>query len=72
VYFIQSILALMNKKILSLILIAFSVANCFARPVSYAGGYTTMFSSNSLRDTLYLHYSPTSKDSVGIEAVNGV
>jgi hypothetical protein len=61
---------IMVKEILFLILITFLSANCFARPVSYAGGYTAMFNSNSLRDTLYLHYSPTWKDAVGVEAVN--
>lgn len=41
-----------------------------ARPISYSGGSTLMFRSDSVRDALYYHYSPTYKYSVGIEAVN--
>jgi len=53
-----------------LFLFVFLSADCFARPVSYPGGYTFMFKSNSLRDTAYLHYSPTSRNAVGVEAVS--
>ena len=51
-----------------LLLFVFLSADCFARPVSYPGGYTFMFKSNSLRDTAYLHYSATSRNAVGVEA----
>ena len=47
-----------------------STTDCFARPVSYAGGFTVMSHLNSLRDTLFLHYSPTAKFSLGVEGVS--
>lgn len=41
-----------------------------ARPVSYADSYTLMGKSDSFKDTLYLHYSPSHRYSIGIETVN--
>ena len=41
-----------------------------ARPVSYAGGYTVMGRSDSLKDSLYTHYSPSHRYSVGLEFVD--
>ena len=40
-----------------------------ARPVSYPGGSTVMIFSNNVKDSLYYHYSPSQKYSVGIERV---
>ena len=40
-----------------------------SRPISYSGGSTLMLQSEKQRDTLYYHYSPTYKFSVGIQAV---
>ena len=43
----------------------------FARPISYAGGYTLMAKSDYLKDSLYLHYSPRATYSFGIEMLEG-
>ena len=51
-------------------LLFFITVESFARPVSYPGGYTFMSKSNSLRDSVYLHYSPTSRNAVGVEVVS--
>ena len=41
--------------------------NVDARPISYAGGSTIMYRSDSLKDSIYAHYSPTYKYSIGID-----
>jgi len=41
-----------------------------ARPVSYSGGSTVMAFSNTMQDSVYYHYSPSYRYSVGVEAVN--
>ena len=41
--------------------------NIEARPVSYSGGSTLMMFSDNMKDSLYYHYSPSYKYSVGIE-----
>ena len=40
-----------------------------ARMISYSGGSTLMVRSDSLKDRVYYHYSPTYKYSIGMEAV---
>jgi len=54
------------KKILFLI---FLIANVEARPISYSGGSTMMTMSDNMKESIYYHYSPTYKYSVGIESV---
>ena len=41
--------------------------NIEARPISYSGGSTLMMFSDNMKDSLYYHYSPSYKYSVGIE-----
>jgi hypothetical protein len=41
-----------------------------ARPISYSGGSTIMAFSNAMQDSVYYHYSPSYRFSVGIEAVS--
>ena len=53
----------------SLILLAFLCGIIEARPISYSGGSTIMSNSDNMRDTVYYHYSPTYKYSLGLEAV---
>ena len=48
----------------------FLITNIEARPISYSGGSTLMSMSDSMKDSIYYHYSPTYKYSVGIESVN--
>ena len=40
-----------------------------ARPISYSGGSTIMSFSDNIKDSLYYHYSPSYKYSVGIENI---
>ena len=42
-------------------------SNVEARPISYSGGSTLMMFSDNMKDSLYYHYSPSYKYSVGIE-----
>ena len=53
----------------TLILLAFICGIIEARPISYSGGSTIMSNSDNMRDTVYYHYSPTYKYSLGLEAV---
>ena len=40
-----------------------------ARPISYSGGSTIMAFSDNMKNSLYYHYSPSYKYSVGIEDI---
>ena len=42
-------------------------SNVEARPISYSGGSTLMMFSDNMKDSLYYHYYPSYKYSVGIE-----
>jgi len=42
-------------------------SNVEARPISYSGGSTLMMFSDNMKDSLYYHYSPSYKYSIGIE-----
>ena len=48
----------------------FLIANVDSRPISYSGGSTMMTMSDDMKESIYYHYSPTYKYSVGIESVN--
>ncbi len=39
----------------------------FARPVSYSNSFTFMSSSNDMKESLYIHYSPSFRHSIGVE-----
>ena len=56
----------MLNKILFLILF---IGHVEARPISYSGGSTMMLMSDKIKESIYYHYSPTYKYSVGIESV---
>jgi hypothetical protein len=47
----------------------FLIIHIEARPISYSGGSTIMSMSDSMKDSIYFHYSPTYKYSIGIESV---
>ena len=49
-------------------LISASIAE--ARPISWTGGSTIMYKSNSMMSSYYYHYSPSFKYSVGAEYIN--
>ena len=46
------------------------VTNIDARPISYSGGSTIMYKSDNMSNSVYAHYSPTYKYSIGIENVD--
>lgn len=54
-------------KIFLVLFISFGLE---ARPISYSGGSTLMAFSDNIKDSLYYHYSPTYKYSIGIEAIS--
>ena len=56
----------MGIKIIILLIISFGLD---ARPISYSGGSTIMSFSDNIKDSLYYHYSPSYKYSVGIENI---
>ena len=58
----------MGIRILFIFIIFFS-ANILARPISYSGGSTAMIFSNNLNNSIYYHFSPTYKYSLGLEAI---
>ena len=41
-----------------------------ARPISYQGGSTLISISDNMKDSLYYHYSPSHKYSLGLESVD--
>ena len=57
----------MGIKIIILLIISFGLD---ARPISYSGGSTIMSFSDNIKDSLYYHYSPSYKYSVGIENIS--
>jgi hypothetical protein len=38
-----------------------------ARPISYSGGHTVMHFNDNMKESIYYHYSPSFKYSVGVE-----
>jgi len=55
------------NKFLAAITIVIFMANVDSRPISYSGGSTLMYFSDSIQDSVYAHYSPSYKYSIGIE-----
>lgn len=51
------------------LILLLSFINVEARPISYSGGSTAMLITDNMKDSVYYHYSPTYKYSVGIETV---
>ena len=56
-------------KTTSIMLMCLASLVAEARVISYSGGSTLMVKSDSLKDTVYYHYSPSYKYSIGIEDV---
>lgn len=59
-----------NKKnfffLISLCFFIFYSHSLKARPVSYAGGWTSMLRNNGFDNSWHIHYSPTAKYSLGV------
>ena len=45
------------------------IFNVDARPISYSGGHTLMHFNDSMKESIYYHYSPTYKFSIGLETM---
>tara|TARA_B100000963_G_C22492916_1_gene610081 strand:+ start:216 stop:812 length:597 start_codon:yes stop_codon:yes gene_type:complete len=45
------------------------ICNVDARPISYSGGHTLMHFNDSMKESIYYHYSPTYKFSIGLETM---
>ena len=56
--------------LLKILFSIFAITSIEARPISYSGGSTMMAMSDNMKDSIYYHYSPTYKYSIGIESVN--
>ena len=46
------------------------VSNTEARPISYSGGHTLMHFNDNMKESIYYHYSPSFKYSIGVEKLN--
>jgi hypothetical protein len=58
----------MGIRIFIFSLFAMLAVSVDSRPVSYPGGYTLMIKSDNAQNSAYLHYSPTYKYAIGVEA----
>ena len=45
------------------------ICNIDARPISYSDGHTLMHFNDSMKESIYYHYSPTYKFSIGLETM---
>ena len=50
--------------------ILFLVLNIEARPISYSDGHTLMHFNDNMKESIYYHYSPSFKYSIGVEELN--
>ena len=57
-------------KFIGLFVTLMSASIVEARPISWTGGSTIMYKSNSMMSSYYYHYSPSFKYSVGAEYIN--
>ena len=57
-------------KFIGLLVTLMSASIVEARPISWTGGSTIMYKSNSMMSSYYYHYSPSFKYSVGAEYIN--
>ena len=62
-------MGIMNKTIIILLLVVTTDA-AFSRPISWSGGSTIMYKTNSMYSSYYYHYSPIYKYSLGLEYIN--
>ena len=57
-------------KFIGLLVTLMTASIVEARPISWTGGSTIMYKSNSMMSSYYYHYSPSFKYSVGAEYIN--
>ena len=52
-----------------IVLIFLSINYLESRPISYSGGHTLMHFNDSMKESVYYHYSPIYKFSMGLETM---
>ena len=62
-------MGIINKIVIILLLVVTTDA-AFSRPISWSGGSTIMYKTNSMYSSYYYHYSPLYKYSLGLEYIN--
>ena len=62
-------MGIINKTIIILLLVV-TADSAFSRPISWSGGSTIMYKTNSMHSSYYYHYSPSYKYSMGLEYIN--
>ena len=62
-------MGIINKTIIILLLVVTTDA-ALSRPISWSGGSTIMYKTNSMYSSYYYHYSPLYKYSLGLEYIN--
>ena len=62
-------MGIINKTVIILLLVVTTNA-AFSRPISWSGGSTIMYKTNSMYSSYYYHYSPIYKYSLGLEYIN--
>ena len=62
-------MGILNKTIIILLLVV-TTDIAFSRPISWSGGSTIMYKTNSMYSSYYYHYSPVYKYSLGLEYIN--
>ena len=62
-------MGILNKTIIILLLVV-TTDTAFSRPISWSGGSTIMYKTNSMYSSYYYHYSPLYKYSLGLEYIN--
>ena len=59
------------KYLIVLLVLIFPLSNeVYARPISWSGGSTFMYKTDSMKSSYYYHYSPLYRYSLGVEYVN--
>jgi len=59
------------KYLIVILVLIFPLSNeVYARPISWSGGSTFMYKTDSMKSSYYYHYSPLYRYSLGVEYVN--
>ena len=59
------------KYLIVILVLIFPLSNeVYSRPISWSGGSTFMYKTDSMKSSYYYHYSPLYRYSLGIEYVN--
>ena len=59
------------KYLIVILVLIFPLSNeVYSRPISWSGGSTFMYKTDSIKSSYYYHYSPLYRYSIGVEYVN--